>query len=361
VEYQQSFKYRIDPTPAQQQLLWSAIGGSRFVYNHLLGLVKDNWAQVRAEKQASVDGETHTTEYLRTGHFDFVRLWGEVRDDAAPWWAENAAQAYNDAAFRLSKSFTNWKKGRAGFPKFKRRRETGSVKFCGNSFGLTDRHHVRLTKVGQVKTYESMRKLARKVENGSVTKITSVTVSRETGGWFVSFTATVQRHDPQPRTGNRVVGIDVGLTTLFTGATPKSEHVLAVENPRNYVRSQAQLAKAQRVTSRRQGPRKGVAPSNRWRRANKRVQKCHARVANQRRNLLHNTTTRLVKDFDVIVVENLNVKGMARNKKPGNTFTTRRGVSLCASWSTKTTGTAPRLSEPTGSTHPARRVVVVGK
>jgi putative transposase len=313
VECQQSFKYRIDPTPAQQQLLWSAIGGSRFAYNHLLGLVKHNWAQVRAEKQASADGETYTTEYVSTNHFGLLYLWADVRDAAAPWWAENPAQAYNDAALRLSKSFTNWKKGRAGFPKFKKRRETGSVKFCGTSFGLVDRHHVRLTKVGHVKTYESMRKLARPVEKGTA-KVTSVAVSRETGGWFVSFTATVKRPDPQPRKGAKVIGIDAGLITLFTGATPEGEQVLSLENPRNYTKAQARLAKAQRVTSRRQGPRKGVAPSNRWRRANARVQHCHARVANQRRNLLHNTTTRLVKDFDVIVVEDLNVKGMAKNK-----------------------------------------------
>jgi putative transposase len=313
VEKSKSFKYRIDPTPAQQQLLWSAIGGSRFAYNHLLGLVKDNWAQVRAEKQASVDGETHATQYVPTNHFGLLYLWAEVRDEVAPWWAENSAQSYNDAALRLSKAFTNHRAKRTGFPRFKRRRETGSVKFCGTSFGLVDRHHVRLAKVGQVKTYESMRKLARRVEKGTA-KVTSVTVSQETGGWFVSFTATVQRPDPRPRSGNRVVGVDVGLSTLFTGATPDGEQVLSVENPRSYVRSQARLAKAQRVTSRRQGPARGVAPSNRWRRANKRVQKCHAKVVNQRRNLLHNTTTRLVKDFDVIVVEDLCVKGMAKNR-----------------------------------------------
>ena len=165
METAQSFKYRIDPTPEQQALLWSTIGGSRFAYNHLLGLVKDNWAQVRAEKLASADGESHVTEYVSTNHFGLLYLWADVRDEAAPWWAENPAQAYNDAALRLSKAFTNHRAKRAGFPKFKKRRETGSVKFCGTSFGLVDRHHVRLAKVGQVKTYESMRKLARKVEN----------------------------------------------------------------------------------------------------------------------------------------------------------------------------------------------------
>lgn len=313
METVQSFKYRIDPTPAQQALLWSTIGGSRFAYNHLLGLVKDNWAQIRTEKQASADGETHTTQYVSTSHFDLLYLWADVRDEAAPWWAENSAQAYNDAALRLSKAFTNHRAKRAGFPRFKRRRETGSVKFCGNSFGLVDQHHVRLAKVGQVKTYESMRKLARKTEKGTA-KVTSVTVSKETGGWFVSFTTKVTRPDPRPRTGNKIIGADAGLATLFTGATPDGTHVLSVDNLRNYAKSQSRLAKAQRVTSRRRGPRKGAAPSSRWRRANRRVQRCHARAVNQRRNLLHNTTTRLVKDFDVIVVEDLNVKGMVKNK-----------------------------------------------
>ena len=146
METAQWFKYRIDPTAEQQALLWSTIGGSRFAYNHLLGLVKANWAQIRAEKAASVGGETHITEYVSTNHFGLLYLWADVRDEAAPWWAENSAQAYNDAALRLSKAFTNHRAGRAGFPKVKRRQQTGSVKFCGNSFGLVDRHHVRLAK-----------------------------------------------------------------------------------------------------------------------------------------------------------------------------------------------------------------------
>jgi len=312
VEVTQSYRYRIAPTPEQERALWSCIGGSRFAYNHLLGLVQANWDQVRAENEASGDG-SHVTEYVSTNHFGLLHLWNAVRDEAAPWWAENSAQAYNDAAMRLSRAFANQRAKRAGFPRFKKRRETGSVRFCGTSYGLVDRLHVRLARVGQVKTYESMRKLARRVENGTA-KVSSVTVSKETGGWFVSFTATVTRPDPAPRSTRQVIGVDVGIATLVTGATPGGEQVLAVENPRNCLKAEKQLAKAQRVTSRRQGPARGQSPSNRWRRANQRVQKCHAKVANQRRDLLHNTTTRLVKDFDVIVVEDLNVKGMARNR-----------------------------------------------
>ncbi len=102
--------------------------------------------------------------------------------------------------------------------------------------------------------------------------------------------------------------------TLYTGATPTGEHVLDVANPRHFVSSEKRLAHAQRVASRRQGPRQGVAPSKRWQRANARVRKVHANVAHSRGNLIHETTTMLAKRYDVVVVEDLNVAGMMKNR-----------------------------------------------
>ena len=68
------------------------------------------------------------------------------------------------------------------------------------------------------------------------------------------------------------------------------------------------------MASRRQGPRPGVAPSDRWKRANARVQKIHAESANARKNLIHETTTMLVKNDDLIVIEDLNINGLLKNK-----------------------------------------------
>ena len=110
-----------------------------------------------------------------------------------------------------------------------------------------------------------------------------------------------------------IIGVDVGITTLYTGATPEGEQVLAVVNPRHYMSAQKQLAHAQRTASRRQGPRAGVAPSKRWKKANGTVQKIHAGVANARKNLIHETTSILAKNYDVIVIEDLNVAGMVKN------------------------------------------------
>jgi putative transposase len=101
--------------------------------------------------------------------------------------------------------------------------------------------------------------------------------------------------------------------SLYTGASPLGELVLLVENPRHQVTNEKLLAHAQRIASRRQGPRRGVAASNRWKKANARVQKIHNRTSNARRNLIHETTTSLAKSYDVIVVEDLNIAGMLKN------------------------------------------------
>ena len=310
VKVTQAYRYEIDPTPEQVAALRSHIGATRFCYNALLGLVQENWDQNRARKEA---GEEVTKEdYLGTSHFDLQRLWYRKRDELAPWWAENGTSSYNYAHLHLSKSFTNWKKGRAKFPTFKRRGQGGSVTFMTNAVRMVDTHHVRLSRVGDLKTYESTRKMHRHLERGSG-RIVSATVTARDSKFYVSFTIEVDRVITATRAPERVIGVDLGISTLYTGATPGGEQVLRIDNPRHYQRNEQRLARAQRVTSRRLGPKSGGAPSNRWKRANARVQKIHAATANVRKNLIHETTSRLVKNYDLIVVEDLNVKGMLRN------------------------------------------------
>ena len=105
----------------------------------------------------------------------------------------------------------------------------------------------------------------------------------------------------------------MGLSTLYTGATPEGEHVLTVTNPWHLANSAKRLTHAQRAASRRRGPGPGQAPSKRWKKANSRVQKIHAGVASARKNLINETTTRLAKNYDLIVLEDLNIKGMVKN------------------------------------------------
>jgi putative transposase len=306
----QAFTFALDPTPELANPLFSHVGGSRFAYNALLGLVKANWDENRAKKEAGE--EVSKDDYVSTSHFGLLYLWAEHRDELAPWWAENGSSTYNDAAQRLSRSFANFHHARAQFPRFKHRGQSGSVRIAGPAIRLADSHHVRVARIGEVKTYESTRKLYRHLKRGTG-RIVAATLRHRNSKWSLSFTAEVSRQLPATRAPEKVIGVDVGITTLYTGAAPDGEQVLHVANPRHVVKAEKRLAHAQRMVSRRQGPKKGDAPSNRWKKANARVQKIHASTANARRNLIHETTSMLAKSYDVIVVEDLNVKGMVKN------------------------------------------------
>jgi putative transposase len=306
----QAYRYALDPTPDQANLLRSHIGATRFAYNALLGLVKVNWDENRTRKETGED--VAKEDYLGTSHFDLQRLWYERRAELAPWWGENNSSSYNYACLNLSKAFANWRRGQARFPTFKRRGSKATVSLMPGAVKLTDSHHVRISRVGVVKSYESTRKMHRHLERDTG-RILSATVSEVGGKFFISFTLEVVRSIPATRAPEKVIGVDVGISTLYTGATPNGEQVLMVENPRHFVRAEKRLAHTQRVASRRQGPGPGQAPSKRWRKANSRVQKIHAEIANSRKNLINETTTRLAKNYDLIVIEDLNVTGILKN------------------------------------------------
>jgi putative transposase len=310
VTLNQAYRYALDPTSEQVSLLRSHIGGTRFTYNALLGLVKENWDENRVRREAGL--EVAQEDYLGTSHFDLLYLWADQRDELAPWWSENGSSTYNAAAQRLSKAFTNWRQGRAKFPTFKKRGGKGSVTLLSSALKLRDSHHVRISRIGEIKTYESTRKLYRHLQRATG-RIVSATVSEVNAKFLISFTLEVTRSLAATRSPERVIGIDVGLTTLYTGASPEGEEELSVENPRHFVTAEKKLADAQRIASRRQSPRLGKSPSKRWKKANARVQKVHTNVRNARNNLIHETTTMLAKTYDVIVIEDLNVRGMVKN------------------------------------------------
>jgi hypothetical protein len=102
-----------------------------------------------------------------------------------------------------------------GFPRFKtKRRSVPSVRFTTGTIRVeSDRHHVTLPVLGRIKTPESTRKLARRVEGGTA-RITSTTVRREAERWFVAFPVEVHRAERAPARPDTVIGVDLGITTL---------------------------------------------------------------------------------------------------------------------------------------------------
>jgi putative transposase len=305
----QGYQFALDPTPRKQGSLASHTGAALFAYNWGLELVTSRLDQRAAGQDVQVPW---TLAELR-------REWNRTKHEVAPWWAENSKEAYNSGLDALARALKNWsdsrnghRKGRpVGFPRRKRKRRarvacrftTGQIKV------LPDRKHVQLPRVGVVKTHESTRKLARRLEHGSA-RILAATIARQGERWFVSFTVEVQRRIPTTNGKPSVVGVDVGvrhLAVLSTGQT--------IANPRALERSLRKLRLLNRQLARR---RLGSRRRNRTRR---RVARVHARAANLRRNALHKLTTHLATQHSTVVVEQLNVSGMVRNRRLARAIT----------------------------------------
>ena len=322
----QAYQFALDLTPTQERAARSHIGASRFAYNHLLTYVKAVLDQRAAEESYGVPVEDRTP-YVNVSHYGLRRTWNERKDSFAPWWGENSKEAYSDGARRLADAMGNYFDSRSGkragrrmgFPRKRLKTDAGSVRFTTGTIRVEpDRHHVTLPRLGTLRTHESTRKLARRLGNGTA-RVLAATLTRRGGRWFVVLTTDVERALPEPRVPReeRVIGIDLGISTLYTGATPDGRHVLTVENPRHTQQSEALLRKVQRNLSRKQGPdrRTGQAPSNRWLKAKRRMTRIHRDTANRRLDLIHKTTTHLAKNYDMVVIETLNVTGMVANRR----------------------------------------------
>ncbi|HEV2918516.1 MAG TPA: IS607 family element RNA-guided endonuclease TnpB, partial [Actinomycetota bacterium] len=249
------------------------------------------------------------------------REWNRAKHQAAPWWADNSKEAYSsglDALARALKNFTDAKQGHRagapmGFPKRKRKgRSRDACRFTTGAIRVEpDRHHVVLPRLGRIRTHESTRKLARRLEQGTA-RILAATISRQGGRWFVSFTCQVQRAVPGPHRPGWRVGVDVGIRHLAVLSDGRR-----VPNPAPLQQAQRRLRRRNRQLARRRGPLAPDGsrrePSKRWQQTSRRLAQAHAKIANLRGNALHHLTSALAGTYGAVVVEHLNIAGMLRN------------------------------------------------
>jgi putative transposase len=299
----QAYRFALDATPRQRRALASHCGAARYAYNWGLELVKTRLDQRRAGEDAQVPWSL----------FELQRQWNRAKQQVAPWWADNSKEAYKSGLDGLARALRNWadssagrRKGRpVGFPH--RKRKGGCRDACRFTTGaikvLPDRTHVQLPRIGVLNTHESTRKLARRLEQGTG-HILAATISRTADRWFVSFTVEVQRNLPARNRKTTVVGVDVGirhLAVLSTGAV--------IPNPHALEGSLRKLGWLNRELHRRR------LRSIRRNQTRRRLARVHARTANLRRDALHNLTTTLATEHGTIVVEQLNLAGMLRNRR----------------------------------------------
>ena len=316
----QAYRFALDPSPAQEAALRSHCGAQRFAFNWGLARVKANLGQREAERSYGVPEEL-LTPAVSWSAWSLRKDFNAVKRDVAPWWAENSKEAYASGLANLATALANWAASRAGtrkgpkiaFPRFKGKRSVLSVRFSTGAFGLAsgDQRHVQLPPIGLVRTHESTRKLARRMEAGTA-RIRSVTVSYRRGRWQASFCVEADRADRVPARPGDTVGVDAGIRHLAVLSTGQ-----VIPNPRPLDKAQRGLRRLARQASRRVGPdrRTGRQPSARWRKTQAKIARLHARAANLRDNSLHQLTTRLAAAYGTVVVEDLHVAGMLKNRR----------------------------------------------
>ncbi|MEV6859849.1 IS607 family element RNA-guided endonuclease TnpB [Streptosporangium subroseum] len=317
----QAYRYALDPTPEQAAALASHCGAARVAFNWGLARIKAALNQRAAEQSYGVPEELLTE--VAWSLYALRRAWNGAKDTAAPWWAQNSKEAYNTGLDGVTRALTNWVASRTGaragkkvgFPRFKsKHRATPSCRFTTGTIRVeAGRRQVTLPRLGTIRTCESTRKLARHLERGTG-RIVSATVRREGGRWFVSFTCEIDRADRVPARPDLVVGVDLGVKDLAVLSTGE-----VVANPKHHRTALKRLRRLNKQLARRIGPRTPDGgrrePSARWRKTKAALGKTHARVAHQRRDGLHQLTTRLASTYGTVVVEDLNMSGMLANRR----------------------------------------------
>ena len=317
----QEYRFALDPTPAQDRLLRSHCGAARVAFNWGLAYVKAVIGQREAEATYGISKEDLTPTISWT-LYSLRKDWNTAKGDVAPWWGECSKEAFNTGLDGLARSLKNWGDSRtgkrkgapAGFPRFKsKHRSRLSCRFTTGAIRCETKHAI-LPRLGRIKLHENASGLVGKVDAGAA-RVLSAAVRFERGRWLVSFTVDAQRHALTPARPGSVVGVDLGVKTLAVLSTGRE-----FPNPRHSNRAARKVRHLNRAVSRRVGPYDNAtktrrAPSNRWRRAFAALGKAQGRVADQRKDGLHKLTTSLSKEFGTVVIEDLNVAGMVKNRR----------------------------------------------
>ena len=274
-----TFEYRIYPSAEQEVLLQKTFGCCRWVYNKVLAMRQDEYAQAGKSK--------HINSYITQ-----IPAWKKTD---APWLSEVDSMALQQSLRDLDKAYRNFFRApnKVGFPKFKSK-HAGRKSYRTNSVEIIDAKHVKLPKLGIVKA-----RVSRPAEG----RVLSATVKQvPSGKYYVTICCADVPAVDAPTPTVEFLGVDAGIHDIATCSTGER-----LPNLRNLQRSERKLIREQRRLSRK---RKGSTNRAKQR---VRVARVHEKVANQRKDALHKFTTHAVEESQNIAVEDLNVKGMQRN------------------------------------------------
>ncbi|MEU6578945.1 RNA-guided endonuclease TnpB family protein [Streptomyces sp. NPDC046805] len=279
-QVKRAFKYRFYPTGEQAAELSRTFGCVRLVYNKALEERTRAWYGEQ-RRISYVQSSAALTEWKKTEELAFL--------------TEVSSVPLQQSLQHLQKAFTNFFAKRAKYPRFKSRKKSrASAEYTRSGFKWRN-GKLTLAKMTEPLDIRWSRPLPEGAEP------TTVTVSRDAAGrWFVSLLCE-ETITPATDT-TAVVGIDAGITSLVTLSTGEK-----VANPKHERKDRAKLARAQRELSRK------VQGSNNGEKARRKVARVHGAITDRRRDFLHKLSTRLVRENQTIVIEDLTVRNMVKN------------------------------------------------
>src|SRR5438270_3879469 len=276
-----AYRYRFYPTDEQAHNLAQTFGCVRFIYNYALN----------KRKRAYFD---HGVKLYTKGLS--ATITALKREEGMAWLKEVSSVPLQQALRHLDTAYTNFFEGRTEYPTFKKKHHAQSATYTDNAFTLKG------SKLTLAKQKEPLHIIwSRPLPEG--VHPSSVTVSKDKSGRYFVSLLIEEGIDTLPLI-DKAVGIDLGLKSFLITSDGKT-----LPNPKYSARDEKKLAKAQRKHARK---KKGSKNRNK---ARKKVARTHARIADTRHDFQHKTSTKLIRENQVICLETLNVKGMLQNHK----------------------------------------------
>ncbi|WP_458413193.1 IS200/IS605 family element RNA-guided endonuclease TnpB [Schinkia sp. CFF1] len=296
MKVKKAYKFRIYPTKKQEILIAKTIGCSRFVYNYFVGKQKQQDAYWHIVNEMVQNGQLPQNNWKGEcfNKNKSIKALPELKE-SYPFLIEVDSIALQKSVEIVHDAYIRYYKKQNNDPRFKSKKnpvQSYTTKYVNGNIAVLDQH-IKLPKLGLVRFAKS------KEVNGS---IMNATIRRNaTGKYFVSILVETEVQ-PLEKTGS-AVGIDVGLkdfATLSDGTV--------YENPKFFRTLEEKLVKAQRILSRRQ-----INSSN-WHKQRVKVAKIHEKITNARKDMLDKISTHIVKNHDIIGIENLSVSNMLKNR-----------------------------------------------
>jgi putative transposase len=283
-----AYKTELDLNHEQVTACKRHAGAARYAYN---------WGLARRQEEYKATKKSRNAIELH-------RELNARKKTDVPWLYEVSKCAPQEALRNLDNAFAHFfrrcqlkqegkLRGKVGYPQFKSKKKgLGSFRLTGSM--VVYRDAIQLPRLGRLRLKE------RDYLPTAGVKVLSATVSEQAGHWYAS--VQVEQEQAVPVNTGPVVGVDLGVKALATISDGT-----VIPNPRHLKRRCAKLKRLHRVVSRR------TKGGKNRRKAAKRLARLYRKVANQRRNTLHQVTTRLAKTKAVIVIEDLNVSGMLKH------------------------------------------------